>query len=690
MNQRALQFVVWAWVSIMMAACGGGGGDTPQPPTAAGPPEPRAESSQPLRLQEGTQTLAAQLPLIYVESLLALGKDVLQWVQTLPASPDVSNTAACELGGSRSMRWTDVDRNGVWGARDTAALSLADCGAPASQTVFRGTVQIELVERSPESMLARLTLGSGLVFSAGDVLFTWLGGFEVGTHSPDANRTDLFARTAPGHTLRLLSQVQGLQAVDRIDAFDILRSSDLDRRVNTSVATMSLVSDLLGGSLGLSTPVAASAYFDTFPAAARFEVRGADALAVIGGAGEDRAQIQILSGATAGQSSDTMWTAMVPGLLWVAPGAALPNAYAAVRPLADVAFAFIGGPRASIFPQARKVEWMFTRELNMPSLAATLMRVESGAPSGWGTPNVTARVAISGARVTLSWDEPLEPGRSYQVVWRDASGNVVPYLLSQDGLMLWGQDAHVDVAETVRASVQRIGPPFLVPGRPIELDATASSGDVGGGLTYRWRQVGGTVSVSFSSATQARTSVQVAALPGTSAEDIAVEVEVTDPLGGIDRASTPITLVPSPAESTYARLHGEQGSRLLSAQDIAGTAVWAAWRPGNPTPLLTMPALGYLHLFTLPVGMPLQPGTYEALVTPPERTAGASMDVWSPSGPTCGSPVGRFTIHEALLGPADFEGVSPFVRLALDYEVSCVNTPPLRGSMRIMSAVPVP
>jgi hypothetical protein len=92
----------------------------------------------------------------------------------------------------------------------------------------------------------------------------------------------------------------------------------------------------------------------------------------------------------------------------------------------------------------------------------------------------------------------------------------------------------------------------------------------------------------------------------------------------------------------------------------------------------------------LPVGMPLQPGTYEALVTPPERTAGASMDVWSPSGPTCVSPVGRFTIHEALLGPADFEGVSPFVRLALDYEVSCVNTPPLRGSMRIMSAVPVP
>lgn len=694
-RQRSLLAPAICLSFALLAGCGGGGGDATDDPGSGSPPTGTAESNIPLRIVQGNELPAIQVPTIYAESLLALAHDVDQWTREFAGAPQSTLSRSCPQGGGLTFTWSDVNGDARLGVGDTLRLDLVDCAAPASNSRFSGSIQVSVVSPSVANAIAlqvRIT-PSGLRFAAGPLTATWAGSFRT-ERLLGARRDQLAMQASAIDQLRLEFSGAGVSAVDRIETVGVSRDADADLHGTTSTFAVSLASDVLQGRVSLSTPTPLFAHFDTFPTRGALEAAGDGRVRVQSGQGTRTAWLSVLEGAATGGGFTVHWTEMMAGLAWVGAGA-LPDQYAAVEELSAVPFDFVGSvSTTSIDPWLRRAAWQVNRELQTSTTisAARLTRVGAG----WGPDTVDASIEIRGGHLRLSWTEQLEPGAIYNVAWLSGDPLQPVLLRSIDGQWLQVQ-ATLAVSDALQASIVAPGSPLLLPGGDARLDGSFSKAVGSSIVSHRWRQLSG-IPVVLSTPDQAATAVSLAAAPGAATSEVVLELLVTDARGVMDSQTVTLVGVPSPATSTLAQMRGSSGDPLLDGRHVY--TAWSApsqirWDDGNPTNFLRIPLsfespVGSVWLyFSLPLGTPLQSGTYQAPVSLSQRVDTAAMDILMSNGP-CEQPNGTFTIHEVQLAPPDgsVDG-TPVANLALDFTVSCAGLPPVTGSVRQGSAIPL-
>ena len=455
------------------------------------------------------RTRVAQVTFTYAESLLTLGHEVVGWLSKpmTQQSAAQADRVACVNGGHRSLRWTDRDASHTLSAGDQIDYTLENCFLPSPAVAFTGTLRVTLqAYASPTALQARVDLpDGGLVFQSGSVSLRWAGGFLVQAWA-DELHTGLALHSAPDATINLSLTTAQRSVLEQMQDVNLRREVQVGRTGTESSLAMNLSSGLMGGVVRLRTPTPLFAYYDSFPVAGMLQIEGAwqDRMSFVpealsrGGTSPGRSTIMTVSWETGGMPA--AWRELMMGFLWWHDGD-LPAAYGDIKAPSARPFSVVGGPVISHHPARREMLLQFTRELQVPpgGLAAQLVRRPSETSDyDWGDARITASVEVAGARVTVRWQQQLQPGREYDLDWVDPTtqqlvGLVTPYGQYYD---FFEGRMRVQVApSTVAALTIPLGP-AVVAGTPMMLDASASRSEQGG-LLYRWQQVAGPALIVF-------------------------------------------------------------------------------------------------------------------------------------------------------------------------------------------------
>jgi hypothetical protein len=233
----------------------------------------------------------------------------------------------------------------------------------------------------------------------------------------------------------------------------------------------------------------------------------------------------------------------------------------------------------------------------------------------------------------------------------------------------------------------------LLPGRPMTLSALPAAS----AAAYRWRQVDGPPLVMSADA-GLQTTISLPAGPEGTAGDVSTavfELAVESDTGAVDRVRRTITVVPSADRTTLLQVQAGPGAgpgRDLLVQAPA----FGYWRPEYSALAVNLSAAtdsGALRVelwFFVSPGQPLVPGTYTIVPSRPgvPRSGPDITSEWNWERCTSGMS-GSYTIHEVVVAAERLFDGFPLQRAAIDFDISCQGGPPLAGSLRFFSGVPL-
>lgn len=660
-------------LSLALSGCGGGGGGGLGGGEPA--PGPGPTSQAPLVLTAQNYVLAASVAVAYPEIALMFAQLAQDWADTLERTTGVASTGACDGGGSLGLQLLDRDGNRVPSAGDQISVTLSQCYVRVLDDVFDGTLIVDL--SAPAADVRRVgTIRFGPRFATGTATTVQLQG-EIGFET----RTEALAQgvralsTATPLTLTVSDGRTSTQ--DSITQLDARKEVRRDTARITNSWKLRIASDILGGSLQVSTAAPFSGWFSQTPDTGRIDVAGSGTVSV-----QALTPLLGLTVQLGTASSVVSPIALSTGYLWwsgFTPAGqgergydmkdAGPNSFTVLQQPAE-------GPRSQTAPLA----WQFSRPLAGAPLTAKFQRTgQTTSGYDWTPYEIPADVTAQGAYVSLKPRTPLQPGITYRLLWS------TPFPADATGATTHLRELVWTVADSISANAGGTVPRLLLgQAATLTLDGRASSSTNGELTGVEWRQVSGPA-LRITNATTLTPTVALAA--GSSDGGIAeLELEVRNAAGELDRDRMQITVA-----------NDGQPFRLIAYQ-LPGAAPVVRLDSG-PASSSSKAAIylldGGRQVLDVYMGFPRllasQHGAWAAgqATTVDGMVAFATL-VDSPSAlPKGCTSTGGWTVSELATSPVSATQLS-VDRLALDMTYSCGGIGPIKAAVRVNSSRALP
>lgn len=666
------------WASLLLsgalAACGGGGGSGSSEPSV----NPGSVDRQvPLALSGSNLNDVGTLALGYGEAALGFAQLAIDWVAAADAASTLSVTTPCVGGGSQTVALIDRDGNRRVTAGDQLTVSLAGCYLKPIEDAFDGTLTIDIA--TPGSLLqtaGTLTFGPQFGQQIGGVAFRVEGALRFE-----------YAADGLSRVVRVLSSTQSFgftasegtkSAVDLLTQLDSRR--EMRRDTARAVTTMSyrVASDVLGGSLTVSTTQPWSSWFDSYPDAGELSIVGAvsrTAKLRASTTADGRLDV-LLDGAALGA---VLANGATSGYLWSgAPWTVQPNGFLGYVTQVPSVIGFVPllEPTATaLTPNAAGLVWAYSRPLAAGTLSsAKFVRTASGPGQNWAPAEIPADLRIDGALLTVTPSQQLEAGNSYTLMFDNQFTTPITDIY---GATTRRPGLAAVVTTTITASARIEGPELLLGiGSTLALNATASSAPGGAVTATQWRQISGPT-LSFTGADTPRAVVA----PLAAGNGVAVvEVEVRNAAGEYDRQQLSFQVLADTSQSLVIGYRaGTAPTTVITSLDPGNSNAYARYfLSGNILDVI----LGTTRLLSaLPGGTSWQTGTDVNYGI--GGTSGVNV-VWMVPGGRCDAPSGHLSVLDYAI-----DGNGTLTRLAIDFEDTCPASATTFGSVRFNSSLPL-
>lgn len=663
-------------LALSLGACGGGGGgSSPPPPPPPPAPTPAEQAQQPLALTRSNAGDAADEALSLGIAVLGLGQMAARWLEAV-ALAGGNAQADCALG-SATLTLIDRDGNHQPGPGDSITAQLAQCYVRELDTIFSGSVTVDLVATGDATLRWAGSITPGADFAtpadSNAIIVRLLGGLSFQYRSGEVSKWVRVTTSGSGLQFQATNGVQSV--TETITGLDAVRELRLDTARATAQMAFRLASEGLQGTLTVSTPTPFSAFFGNYPDAGALQVSGmagsGDVQLVASPQGVAGTDLR-LAGSSIGSlilsdaGSGFLWS----GLGWVAPH---PQSVGfSTVSVADAAFvqtlAVVKG-EGSTRPS---YTWAYSRPL-VGAASGSFVRLSPGSGQAWDTSTIPAQVSLQGAYLSVQPASPLEPGASYRL---DVTVGTSPFsFFNEAGQWVEAPQPTLSVADTVQAVASVAAPGLLAgPGASLALDASASGANGAPVASFRWTQVSGPTLV-FDSSTAALVHVSSA---GAGSGTATVQVEVSNAAGESDHQTLQLRVVPDLTDVLLLSLKRPGvASALLTSSDVPGTGVTVqTYSSGTVLDvMLTVPGAGFYRFLSGASGV----GSYS--YPSPASAVWSAPETWRCSDTPSAS--GQIVVSEFV---ADANG--KVSRLALDFDETCGGATGTSGSIRYNSTLP--
>jgi hypothetical protein len=657
-------------LSSILFGCGGGGGgggSTRIDPPVQVPP-PIAEV--PLPLTSANAKAATVLAFGYGASALVMGQLAVDWIALAESSASSSFRSACTGGGTASGMLSDRDGDHRASAGDQLTVTLAGCYLKEFDDTMDGTVTISLTAPAASQQRAGLVQFSGFKVQASNPNQQIVGAVRFDYSAGRLSKLVHVYSDTQSFGMTFSDDKKSVS--DTLTMLDAVHETRVDTVRATTTMRFHLASNLLGGSLDVTTATPWSAWFDTYPDAGELSVAGANnskaslrastlhanqADVVLGGAIVDSYSLDGI---------DVLWT----GAPWL-PQVASADHYSTQFATAN-SFRSLKQPDPAVFLPNGSLEWVYSRPLDPLSVTGATFMQTSAKSNGPFTP-VPATVTIEGGLLTVKPSTQLLPGAGYELRFSGAYGSS---LRDTAGDTLYLPSFAGTVLQTVGASLVATAPPVLLgPGATLILDASGSTAAGAPVASTRWVQLSGPPLI-FSDANAPRVTLS----PVGSANGIAVvELDVANAAGDIDRQQINVTVVGDVSQANvFAYRTGAGPLTVVGDFDPVARNSYARSSQGNTVLDVVTPVTPMRFLAALSNGQTWQAGP--TLTYGSGSTSGVTGPVWV----GCfAAQTGSFTILDYALDASG--NVS---RLAMDLDDTC-GTTVTHVSIRYHSTLPV-
>ncbi|WP_300752872.1 Ig-like domain-containing protein [Janthinobacterium sp.] len=652
---------------LMLAACGGGGGGAATPPTAPTPPTSSADT--PLLLNASNAAIAPVLAFGNGATALAATQMAIDWAGQFNSS--ATQSRRCSGGGTQSATFSDADGNGRVSAGDKLSVSYAGCYSKELEGVVDGTMSVTFTVPSGDQQLA------------GSISFA--PGFGDHTSIPHEELTGSlrFDHTsgAVSKLLRVHSDTQPFIMVfsdastikkETVTALDLQHELRIDTARATTSMRYRLASELLGGSLEVSTATPWRSWFDTLPDAGEL---------LLTGAGNGKASLRVHPQPGFGQFNlllgDTVLTstpASGTGYLW-SSGAWLAQNASLERYDTKLdqssGFKLLIAPDMSRMAPGGALTWIYTRTLDTPRLHNALFRGHGGAA------DIAATVSTNGAMLTVKPVTQLLAGATYQLTSdnreadpiRDTAGNA---LREPFGI--------VNVTQSINANITTRGAPALLLGASatLTLDAGNSSADGKPVSATRWKQLSGPA--LFMDKPDAARVTLSSATPGKGVA--VIELETGNAAGEVDRQQISIDVLTDSSPTLVYSYRNSKGELLIDSNASTSEPSYVRYLPDTNTLDIRSTKAHLRFLVGLPANQRWQAGTSLTYGDDnPDGVQGRLLGYYILHD--CFKEKGSFTVLDFTLDAAGQPS-----RIAIDIEDECAGVrSPI--SIRYNSDLPV-
>ncbi|PHV23709.1 hypothetical protein CSQ92_12395 [Janthinobacterium sp. BJB446] len=645
-------------LALLLSACGGGGGGGGGVSSPVTPPvtPPASSSDTPLLLTAGNASAAPVLAFGNGAVALGAAQMVVDWAGQFSTS--TTQTKPCRGGGTQSATFSDANANGKVDAGDKLSVTYVACYSKELEGVVDGTMNVTFAAPVNDQHLA------------GAISFA--PGFGDHTSTP---REDLAGSLRFDHSigplsrmLRIHSDTQPFIMVysdanqtkkETITALELQHELRIDTARATTSMRYHLASDLLGGSLEVSTATPWRAWFDTYPDAGELLLTGANnskaSLRVNPRPAPD--QLNILLGDTVLATAPAQGT----GFLWSSgawrPQNASLDRYDTKSDLPS-GFQLLIAPDTAKLAPAGTLTWVYTRTLDTPRLHNALFRQQ-----GNDSVDIPATISTNGAILTVQPATQLRAGATYQLTFdnlqsdpiRDMAGNA---LSAPAGI--------VNVTQSISAVIGTNGTPALMlgAGATLTLDAGGSSAHGAPASGTRWRQLSGPALVMDQPNAQ-----RVTLSSPTPAKGVAViELEASNAIGESDKQRISIDVLTDTTQALVFSYRIGTGAPVIDSNAATAEASYVRYFLDKNV-LDIMSTRSHLRFLTgLPANQAWQAGT--TFSYGPGNTDGVEGGLLGRYNlPQCTSAAGSFTVLEFA---RDATGQPS--RVALDIDDMCAGT----------------
>ncbi|HEV7575084.1 MAG TPA: hypothetical protein VGO85_03500 [Caldimonas sp.] len=689
-----------AAILTMCAGCGGGGASSNlQPPAAA----------TPLAIDTSNATRVAGLAPGLGEAILAIGQFAADEVATFRRpGAGLSVVSTCPNGGVMTVTLIDRDGDGLAGPGDQVTALARDCAVPVLADVVNGTMTVDLIVAADipaGGLRATVALGSGLSFGATPATsagLVALGSLQIDRLSDDL-QIDLRVRSTAADDLRLIVPAGATStATESVKQFDLRKILDYATARSTVTLAYRYESDLLGGSITVSTPMPLLANLNTFPEVGRIDAAGVNGSRVVLRPNFVTASSMFTSAldangdAIAERTDSLSWTDSTSGYLWWDGTTALswsggdqvisPRSFSTIDFFASLNFDWKTSTTTPFRLQ-------FSRPLadTTPALFARL--IDAGNPSGLDPTfvDIATTVERHGALLLVRPTLPLRHGHNYFLQLSADNINFNSAVTVQDAIgnasSNFSWPSMFKTPDTLHAIASADAPLLLTAADAIQLSGQASVGTPKPIASYRWTQLSG-VPLTFATPNAANTRLTWGVPVPTVVADAVVRLTVTDASGDTDSVQLTVRAGNSAGSAHVLYFRSAAGDYIgqgrtevyvdqdLSYSDMLSTpSYYSGYHQGLPVWWTLQLATGD--------GSPLHVGAYEDAIRAPFRGNQNGID-FSGSGRGCNQTVGRFDVLEIATN-----GAGALTKLAVDFEQHCESptAPALLGSYRFNSSI---
>ncbi len=689
-----------------VTACGGGGGGGGTATDGGGVTPSPAPVPTTLTITADNMVSVASLSTGWAENVLWFGEMAIDFAGRFRNSA-ADQRQSCPNGGMLALRLVDRDGNGRLSAGDAVAADLRDCMVPIAGTVLVGTLTVEVASSvdSPRSIRGTVSLGpTGVNAVSGtgpSAEYLELKGSVAFEGSTSDVATTLTVKSTAADDFSLSGRDGTKSVTERVREFDIARTLQYDEARARTRIQLRYDSEVLGGTVAVTTPQPLQAYLDTYPEQGQIVVRGSGgrALYLTPNFVTNSAYVSVGLDSNGDERVDTTvlvpWSDVSVGYLWWNGRGTAPATYS-TQSYSATAFSYTALGYGQTVGVNDAIILQFSRPpVNPPALR---FRLRDQGATGNSDPqrlDIDADTAFQGALLVVRPRTQLRHGRNYAlevstdggaswpsagVPLRDALGNALTFY----------SGGSLTTADTMRASIVANTALLSDANAVVRLDGSGSS-SARAIASYRWRQLGGTP-LAIAAPNAAVTELRWGPTPPTGLERITLELTVTDVAGEQETSQVVVSVIAATGSGPLLYFRSSAGDYIGGGQTFIGASSTGSFStmPANSGYVsLSYTGSGYLEWWYLTMatadGLPLRVGAYDNAVRAPFHGNANGIEL-AGSGRGCNTIVGRYDVLEIATDTA-----GTITRLAVDFEQRCesATAPPLYGSFRFNSSIPL-
>lgn len=631
---------------------------------------PASNANTPLLLTSSNARSAPPQAFGYGVVTLGMAQTVVDW--SAGFSDSATLPKACSNGGSQSATFTDADGSHGVSAGDKLSVTYVNCYLKEVDVTLDGTINVAYATPpNGQQLSGTISFAPGFAESSGGARQN-LGG-NVRFDYANVNLSKLLRTYSDSQPL-VISVTDSASKTTRSDTVTLLEAQH-ELRIDTARATTSLryhlASEILGGSLDISTTTPWASWFDTLPDAGEL---------LLTGASDSKAGLRVRPVADSsdldvvlGNTPLTSIPAAAASYLW-SSGAWLPqNAGLAkydIKPATQSGLSLLIAPDlTNVAPGTGSLSWVYSRPLQTLPVGNVFFRPQDGS---FGT--IAANVSYQGAILIVRPASQFVPGVTYQLSFddsatyplRDATGNSI----SPPG-------GAVQVKQSIRAVIgtNNAAPLLLGAGASLTLDASASSANGQPVNSIRWRQISGPT-LTLDSTTAARITVTG---PASSKGVSTIELQVSNAAGETDTQQLAIQVLTDFSQALLYTYRIGKGDLVIESDASATEFAYARYYSDNTTEIMSSRERNFL--ITLPGNQTWQAGLTASYG--PGNTSGVTGYGWVGDDDCKGKSTGSFIVREYT-----FDSNGQPASIAIDVDDNCAGVT-TQASIRYRSKVPV-